>query len=123
MELCTPHEEYTHNALKVRGLWHLQSHTDEEKAAILRALNGESREGDPEHFDAVLAAQFMLFALSIEIGGISLLDSDDAGGSLCPLCALEALEAADPLKLIDDMADELRAEAAIKGALKPETMQ
>lgn len=119
MQLCEPHLSDLHTALKLRGLWELQTQTKEEHDEIIAAMNGDAEEVDCAHFDALLAAQFMLFDYAFQIGGFALLEVNDAGDSLCPLCQLKA----PANEWIAAVTDEVRMCAAAQGRLPKETMQ
>jgi hypothetical protein len=115
MELCTDHWGAVTAGIKIRGLWDLQCNDPEDRAALIRAINGEQLPEDPVNlFDAVIAVQAVIYQKALDIVGMSLMASNK-----CPMCEAYALGAAP---FADASIDQIM-KAAIEHGLLKVTMQ
>jgi hypothetical protein len=115
MELCNDCFGQVSASIKIRGLWDLQCHDLEDRAALVRAINGEQRPGDPENlFDSMIAVQAIIYQKCLDIVGIALMASNR-----CPLCEAYMTGAAP---FLDAACDQVM-KAAIEHGLLKVTMQ
>jgi len=124
MQLCTPHFGQLKDALILRGLWEHQTQTAEETEKLVRQINNADDEGEPQVFDCVLAAQMLMFDQAVKQAGDHLLELNDAGDSLCPLCQMR-LQASgtDPDQWINGVCDDVLDAAHKLGVMKVQTRQ
>lgn len=115
MELCTDHWGTVTAGMKIRGLWDLQCNDPEDRAALIRAINGEQKPDDPVNlFDAVIAVQAVIYQKALDIVGMKLMASNK-----CPLCEAYLTGAAP---FLDESCDQIMNAAIQHGILKV-TMQ
>lgn len=123
MQLCITHFAELKTALLLRGLWEYQTQTTEDSEKLVRQINGDEGEDEATTFDCLLMAQMMIFDQALEIAGDSIMELNDAGQSLCPLCEMTLHPKIKSKKWIVTACDNVLQAAKEYGIMKPETRQ